>query len=65
MFFAGVGGTPQELRTAGGRVLDVTGRGADLAEARDRAMRAVEAVSWPGMQHRSDIALAAASGPEA
>lgn len=47
------------LRTAGGRVLDVTGRGANLAEARDRAMRAVAELSWPGMQHRTDIALAA------
>ncbi len=40
-------------------MLDVTGRGANLAEARDRAMRAVAELSWPGMQHRTDIALAA------
>ncbi|MCO5320633.1 MAG: phosphoribosylamine--glycine ligase [Microthrixaceae bacterium] len=47
------------LFTAGGRVLDVTGRGANLQQARERAMRAVAEISWPGMQHRSDIAAAA------
>ena len=47
------------LFTAGGRVLDVTGRGANLQQARERAMRAVAEISWSGMQHRSDIAAAA------
>jgi phosphoribosylamine--glycine ligase len=48
------------LRTAGGRVLDVTGMGPDLATARSRAYQAVACVSWPGMHVRSDIAAAAA-----
>jgi phosphoribosylamine--glycine ligase len=45
------------FRTNGGRVLTVVGRGADLAAARDVAERAADAISWPGMQRRHDIAL--------
>jgi phosphoribosylamine---glycine ligase len=48
------------LVTAGGRVLDVTGFGSDLAAARDRAYAAVAEIHWPGQQHRSDIAQEAA-----
>ncbi|MFF8769909.1 phosphoribosylamine--glycine ligase [Kitasatospora sp. NPDC015120] len=46
--------------SAGGRVLSVTATGAGLAEARERAYRAVERISLPGGQHRGDIALKAA-----
>lgn len=42
--------------TAGGRVLNVTALGSDLAEARDRAYAAVRKIRFPGMQVRSDIA---------
>jgi phosphoribosylamine---glycine ligase len=44
------------LVTGGGRVLDVVGRGEDLAEARRVAYRAADVISWPGMLSRSDIA---------
>jgi phosphoribosylamine--glycine ligase len=44
------------LVTAGGRVLDVVGRGATAADARDRAYAAVAELSWPGLHHRRDIA---------
>ena len=44
------------LRTAGGRVLAVTGIGADLTLARDRAYRGVGCLRWPGLHHRGDIA---------
>jgi phosphoribosylamine--glycine ligase len=44
-------------------VLDVCGRGDTLAQARERAYRAVGAISWPGMQFRTDIASAAAKLP--
>jgi len=47
--------------TAGGRVLGVTALGGTLEEARTRAYAGVAAVGWPGIHHRSDIALAAAS----
>jgi phosphoribosylamine--glycine ligase len=48
--------------TAGGRVLGVTALGGTLEEARSRAYAGVAAVSWTGMHHRTDIALAAAHG---
>jgi len=50
---AGDGG---ELMTAGGRVLNVVGRGGDAAAARSRAYDALAKITWPGMHHRSDIA---------
>ncbi len=53
---AGHSGT---LVTSGGRVLQITGMGADLTEARRRAYGAVSHVSWPGMQYRTDIAATA------
>ncbi|MEP6758570.1 MAG: phosphoribosylamine--glycine ligase [Actinomycetota bacterium] len=49
-----------EMVTAGGRVLDVTARGATLAEARERAYRAVAEINFEGMQFRTDIAARAA-----
>ena len=49
-----------EMVTAGGRVFDVTARGATLAEARERAYRAVADVHFEGMQFRIDIAARAA-----
>jgi phosphoribosylamine--glycine ligase len=45
-----------ELVTAGGRVLDVVGRGSTATEARERAYAALAELSWPGLHHRSDIA---------
>ncbi len=54
---AGVGADAEgRLVTAGGRVLNVIGRGPDAATARARAYEAVAHVSWPGMHHRTDIA---------
>ena len=43
-------------RVEGGRVLAVVGRGDDLAGAREVAELAADAISWPGMQRRHDIA---------
>ncbi|UDY34104.1 phosphoribosylamine--glycine ligase [Dermatobacter hominis] len=60
VYAAGVAVDPEgRLVTAGGRVLDVCGRGATLADARERAYDAVSRLSWPGMHHRTDIARAA------
>jgi phosphoribosylamine--glycine ligase len=50
-----------ELVTAGGRVLNVTALGGDLAEARAAAYAAAEMIHFPGKQMRRDIALRAAS----
>ncbi|MEK6325960.1 MAG: phosphoribosylamine--glycine ligase [Actinomycetota bacterium] len=48
-----------EIVTAGGRVLNVTALGPTPGEARDRAYRAAELISFEGMQVRSDIAARA------
>ncbi|MGD9961586.1 phosphoribosylamine--glycine ligase [Nocardioides sp.] len=47
------------LVTAGGRVLAVTAVGIDLADARAKAYEGVATISFPGAQHRTDIALKA------
>ncbi|HZT64235.1 MAG TPA: phosphoribosylamine--glycine ligase [Acidimicrobiales bacterium] len=54
---AGPGG---RLVTGGGRVLNVTAMGADLAQARSRAYAAAAKISWPGLHYRTDIAANAA-----
>ncbi|MGW0365068.1 phosphoribosylamine--glycine ligase [Streptomyces sp. NPDC002990] len=51
--------------SAGGRVLSVTATGSDLAQARERAYRAVARIRLDGSQHRTDIAAAAAEAAEA
>jgi phosphoribosylamine--glycine ligase len=48
-----------ELVTAGGRVMNVTGLGSDLADARAAAYAAAEVIEFPGRQMRRDIALRA------
>ena len=49
-----------DLVTAGGRVLAVTAVGTDVADARAKAYEGVATISFPGAQHRTDIAAAAA-----
>lgn len=49
------------VRANGGRVLNVTARGATLQEARDRAYKAVDALDWPGGFCRGDIGWRALS----
>jgi phosphoribosylamine--glycine ligase len=43
--------------TSGGRVLTVVGRGADLAEARERAYAGVLTISFNGAHYRRDIGV--------
>ncbi|NMC70633.1 MAG: phosphoribosylamine--glycine ligase [Myxococcales bacterium] len=45
------------VRVAGGRVFGVTARGADLAQARERAYEAADAIRWEGKFCRRDIGL--------
>jgi phosphoribosylamine---glycine ligase len=45
----------QRLIADGGRVLNVTGVGADVAEARVRAYAAIDLIDWPGGFCRRDI----------
>ena len=63
VFHAATRAREGRIETAGGRVLTVTARAADLAEARRRAYSAVAGIRFPGMQHRGDIAAFAAAGP--
>ncbi|EFL16436.1 phosphoribosylamine--glycine ligase [Streptomyces sp. C] len=48
--------------SAGGRVLSVTATGSDLAQAREKAYKAVGRIKLDGSQHRTDIAAKAAEG---
>ena len=52
------GGTAGGGVTSGGRVLTVVGRGATLAEARDRAYHRVRSIGFQGVYYRTDIAAA-------
>ncbi|MFC2518452.1 phosphoribosylamine--glycine ligase [Corynebacterium matruchotii] len=51
-----------ELVSAGGRVLNVIGTGATLADARDAAYSVLSEITLPGGHYRSDIALPAVLG---
>jgi phosphoribosylamine--glycine ligase len=56
VFHAGTRSSDGRLVTAGGRVLDVTAVGADVAEARERVYAALERIECPTLRWRSDIA---------
>ena len=55
VFHAGTAEQDGTMTATGGRVLNVTARGASLQEARDRAYAMVEAIDWPGGFYRRDI----------
>ena len=57
VFHAGTTQNGGVLLSTGGRVLTVTGTGADLTEARDRAYRAISQIELEGSFYRTDIAL--------
>jgi phosphoribosylamine--glycine ligase len=63
VFHAGTALQGDRLVTNGGRVLGVTGTGATVAEARERAYAGVERISFRGVRYRRDIALEAAAAP--
>ena len=46
-----------KLVTSGGRVLGVVAKGNTIEEARKKAYKAVENISWEGMQYRTDIGV--------
>jgi phosphoribosylamine--glycine ligase len=56
VFHAGTALRDGRLVTNGGRILNVTALGADLADARERAYAAVEKISFAGVRYRTDIA---------
>jgi phosphoribosylamine--glycine ligase len=55
VFHAGTRRTQAGLLTAGGRVLGVTARGADIAQSIDHAYAAVRQIHFEGMHYRTDI----------
>ena len=57
---AGTRSAGDDIVSSGGRVLSVVGRGATLAEARERAYAGVTLIDLPGSHHRTDIAARAA-----
>ena len=57
VFHAGTTMDGTVLKSSGGRVLTVTGMGADLTEARDKAYRVISGITLHGSHYRSDIAL--------
>ncbi len=57
VFHAGTKRNAQgEIVTNGGRVLGVTARGSDIADAVKNAYAAVKCITWDGVQYRTDIA---------
>jgi len=59
VFHAGTAAQDANVVTSGGRVLGVTGRGRDLAEAQSKAYQGVRSISFDGAHYRSDIAAKA------
>lgn len=55
VFHAGTAKEQNSWRTAGGRVLGITARGKNIADAVAKVYRAVEKISWDGMHCRKDI----------
>jgi phosphoribosylamine--glycine ligase len=55
IFHSGTALADKRIVTNGGRVLTVVGTGGDYEEAIDRAYEGVSAISFEGMQYRSDI----------
>jgi phosphoribosylamine---glycine ligase len=61
-FHAGTKRDGARIVADGGRVLGVTARGKDIAEAKVRAYAAVDKIDWPGGSCRRDIGWRALSG---
>ena len=61
VFHAGTALQGERLVTNGGRILAVTGTGATVADARDRAYAGCDLISFTGARYRRDIALAASA----
>jgi len=60
VFHAGTAQRDGRILTNGGRILDVTGIGATVSEARERAYAAAELIEFDGVRYRGDIAAEAA-----
>jgi phosphoribosylamine---glycine ligase len=63
VFHAGTAVRDGRILSAGGRVLNVTGVGDSVSDARDRAYGAVDLIDFPGARYRHDIASRAVRVP--
>ncbi len=61
VFHAGTARRGEQLVTSGGRILDVTGLGEDLEQARALAYDCAARISFAGARYRTDIALSEGS----
>jgi phosphoribosylamine--glycine ligase len=59
VFHAGTRKSGNKVLTDGGRVLGVTSLGESIAEAINRAYRAVECIEWKDLHYRKDIGMKA------
>ena len=59
VFHAGTRSKGDAVVTAGGRVLNLSARGKDFAEARQRAYAAAQVIEFEGVHYRTDIAARA------
>lgn len=59
VFHAGTSLKKGQVVTSGGRVLGITARGQNIAEAVSKAYKATEKITFEGMQYRTDIAARA------
>ncbi len=59
VFHAGTALRDGAVVTNGGRILNVTGIGADLVAARNAAYAGADLIAWEGVRRREDIALVA------
>jgi len=55
VFHAGTVQADDDILSAGGRVLAVTGEGQELKDARDLAYSGIESIDWPEGFWRKDI----------
>ena len=55
VFHAGTTAKDGQITATGGRVLNITARGASLQEARDRAYTMIDGIDWPEGFFRRDI----------
>ena len=64
IFHAGTAAKGDDIVTAGGRVLNVTGLGETVEQARERAYGVARKIEFDGKQMRTDIALRAVEGEQ-
>jgi len=55
VFYAGITGVEEDLRTNGGRVAAITSYGSDINQAVEKSLDAIKSIGYEGMDFRKDI----------